>query len=219
MEEFSMKIRRLAWFAILLVFAGLFMAITVATTGRSEEEKEKPKSYMDSYTGAAAENIGSDKCLICHVKDKVVPKSPTSHIAILDSNKDCKYFGFGCEGCHGPGSMHNGDPKGILNPTRMNKDEVNTVCSKCHAEKGSFQEKTWEKSRHFISAGLGCLACHSGHSEYANFLNTAKVTDLCFTCHAQIKEAFEGGKHNGADPKIMTCVMCHNPHDIPNPDK
>jgi predicted CXXCH cytochrome family protein len=208
-----MKTRRLAWVAILSVIS-LLVALNAATVGRSEEQKEKPKSYMDSYTGAKAENIGSDKCLMCH-SDKTALEGSKSHFAALDRNKDSKYFGFGCEGCHGPGSLHNGDPKAILNPSKMDKTEVTNVCSKCHLEKGSFKEETWEKSRHFVKAGLGCLACHSGHSEFASYLKNEKVTDLCFTCHSQIKEDFEAGKHNGADPKVMTCAMCHNPHDIP----
>jgi DmsE family decaheme c-type cytochrome len=211
-----MKVRRLAWFAILSVIAGLFLAIT-ATIGRSEEQKEKPKSYMDSYTGADAEKIGSDKCLMCH-SDKAVSEKSTSHFAALDSKKDSKYKGFGCEGCHGPGSKHNGDVKAILNPNKMDKTEVTNLCSKCHTEKGTFKKETWVKSRHFVTAGLGCIACHSGHSEFPSFLKTEKVVDLCVTCHAQIKDNFEAGKHNYADPKTMTCVMCHNPHDIPNPE-
>jgi predicted CXXCH cytochrome family protein len=168
-------------------------------------------SYMDSYTGADATPIGTTACLRCHAS--VVPEG-NSHISIFEDKEDSPYKGKGCESCHGNGSKHNGDVHGILNPTKMPKDKVTDLCSTCHAEKGKYVKTDWLKGKHYMNAGLGCAACHSGHSTYVSFLIKEKVVDLCFTCHSAIRPAFEGGTHNGAKPDTMTCVMCHNPHSL-----
>jgi predicted CXXCH cytochrome family protein len=171
-----------------------------------------PPTYMSRYLGADAEKIGSDKCIVCH--GNRVPKSETSHFAVLDKKEGSAYKGFGCEACHGPGSKHNGDVKAILNPAKMDKSEVTDFCTKCHAKKGSLDKDPWLKSVHYVDANLTCLTCHSGHSEFDKYLVKEKVVDVCVGCHAAEKTAFDAGTHNGADPKTMNCAMCHNPHNV-----
>jgi predicted CXXCH cytochrome family protein len=77
-----------------------------------------------------------------------------------------------------------------------------------------FDKDAWLVRKHFLDGGLGCLSCHSGHSVNDKFLVKDKIVDVCFACHSAIRDDFEAGEHNGADPATMTCVTCHNPHNV-----
>jgi predicted CXXCH cytochrome family protein len=209
-----MRLQRLSWFVFLATLAGMVIANSIASICRSQDATNTKKTYLDSYTGADAEKIGSEACFTsgCHLKDKLIPKNPASHIAVFDSNKDSSFYGYGCEACHGPGSKHYGDISAIINPAKMDKNEITDLCAKCHPHRGLYDKDAWLTSHHFVKAGIACLACHAGHSEFDKHLVKDKIVDVCFVCHAQLKDDFMAGKHNSADPKTDTCVKCHNPH-------
>jgi predicted CXXCH cytochrome family protein len=204
-----MKMRQLSWLIIIGSAIVLLMPVFLANAVNSEEE-DPGTAYMAQYTGADADQVGTDQCLMCH--GSIFPENSHSHERLLDGNADGPLFGFGCEGCHGPGGNHNGDIHGILNPTKMAKEDVVELCYKCHSETDGVEQENWVTCTHAAAGGLSCLDCHQGHSENAKFLKTDNVVNLCTSCHDSIKAAFESGDHNSADPATMTCVMCHNPH-------
>lgn len=156
--------------------------------------------YMEAYTGAEATMIGTATCLMCHADQK---SEEGDHVAILNDDEN------GCEKCHGPGSKHNGDVKGILNPSMMPQDDVTATCSSCHDDQGKYKETEWVESTHH-EGGLKCTDCHSGHSDNDHFLVKDNVGDLCKTCHEDICALVEAGDHGAPD---TACNMCHNPHN------
>jgi len=167
--------------------------------------------YMDSYTGADAEMTGSAACLLCHSDVYTEEDGPDTHVGIFDADEDCRFYGNGCEACHGPGGNHYGEPEGILNFDLMPEEEITASCTMCHDEVGSFDAEDWEDGRH-RDAGATCVSCHSGHVATDAFLVEEDIVALCSGCHVEVGEAFENDEH-GVPGSGMTCEACHNPHD------
>ncbi len=200
---FSMEIRKVLGIAIaILLAATLSVALDRSTAFAGVSD------YMDNYIGADADKVGSDFCLMCHADSA----SEASHHAIIDGDEDNDNYGFGCEGCHGPGGNHNGVLDGILNPDKMDIEGVTEICTGCHEEMGAFEADAWEGSTHFGS-DISCLKCHGGHSGLDNFLLNEDVLEICGTCHSDLVDAFDEGTHGNVEGMEITgCNTCHNPH-------
>jgi predicted CXXCH cytochrome family protein len=205
--------KRLSWIVTLATLALFFGVLFAANMVRSKEQSgdAKEPTYMEGYIGADATIVGTSVCAKCH-PNRLPAEGTTTHFTILNTMKDSPYKDHECESCHGPGSKHNGNPKGILNPLKMTREDVVDLCSKCHSELRTYKKDAFLESKHFVDGGLGCLNCHSGHSVNADFILKESVPDLCATCHADEYDLFKQGKHNGADPEKMVCSVCHNPH-------
>ena len=156
--------------------------------------------YMDVYTGADADMVGSEVCLACHSD---MADAEGNHLAVLADDEN------GCEGCHGPGSAHNGDAKGILVPSKMPQAECTELCSACHDEEGKYEQAVWEECAHH-EAGMTCTDCHLGHSDNVMFLTEETEIEQCGKCHEDYVEQLEAGEHGNTE---MSCNQCHNPHD------
>lgn len=111
-----------------------------------------------------------------------------------------------CENCHGPGSMHDGDPLRISDSFAQFG-----ACGQCH-----IQEEAWANSGH-NSTGVK----HGSGAYQAYWVTNAK----CVRCHnakgfdTYLEEGEEGladmSSDTGAFPGI-TCAACHNPHSATN---
>ncbi|MFH1676125.1 MAG: cytochrome c3 family protein [bacterium] len=201
-----MPFRSLSWCMLIIGIAAISFLFTNANHGWSAESQDE---YMAGYIGAGAEKVGSDKCVMCH-SDKI-PASLFTHVALIDNNPENADYGFGCEGCHGPGGSHMGNAAGILDPKKMSVDGITDLCSKCHDELGSFERKSWLLSDHYLS-DISCLGCHGGHSDNPKFLSNENKLDLCYSCHADKKAEFNMRAHHPVEESDSGCEMCHNPH-------
>jgi hypothetical protein len=115
-----------------------------------------------------------------------------------------------CEACHGPGAAHfNGDP---TNMGPIGDSLAYGACAQCHAEDPYHVfPQQWEISGHAqegaqafsYPVGEGrdsCVQCHSG----AGFID------------------FANGVPQGqrsTDYQVITCAVCHDPHDVSNPNQ
>jgi len=181
----------------------MFLAVTFFSIAGFSQDS----GYMDSYTGADGDMVGSDSCILCHLDAAV----EGSHLDNFDGDEDSNEYGFGCEACHGPGGDHMGDVDGILRFDEMSNEDVTDRCSMCHDEMGSFELDAWEDGRH-LGAGMSCVVCHSGHSANDSFLHEDGDVAMCSSCHAEVGDQFDAGEH-GVPDSDMTCADCHNPHD------
>ncbi|TLN27260.1 redoxin domain-containing protein, partial [bacterium] len=85
---------------------------------------------------------------------------------------------------------------------------MSTSCQLCHGY------QTEEKFVHGPIPVGGCPACHDFKSKPHRYSLTAEGSDLCFTCHGDVKSKFEKSAVHG--PVAMgLCVVCHNPHSAP----
>jgi len=115
-----------------------------------------------------------------------------------------------CESCHGPGYLH------VFEATR--RDPMNSrgldygVCAQCHAEEPYHVfPQQWELSGHaqknaeafWYPIGedhTACVRCHSG----AGYIDWA---------------AGLPAEEQRVDYQVITCAVCHDPHDASNPNQ
>ncbi|MBI5395198.1 MAG: hypothetical protein HZA91_07890 [Verrucomicrobia bacterium] len=123
-----------------------------------------------------------------------------------------KVVGQGCEGCHGPGSLHaeagGGRGKFIVNPSKDPK-----ACYQCHLDKQAQMNLPYH---HPVREGrMSCSSCHDPHGadiKKGKSLMIARVNDTCAQCHREQTrphvyehEALREG-----------CTICHQVHGSVN---
>lgn len=159
-----------------------------------------------------AKYVGMDDCAVCHEKE-VKNFKLTQHSRLQIPGEGKRVEGQGCEGCHGPGSLHvdagGGKGKFIVNP---GKDP--STCFQCHLEK---QAEFSLPHHHPVKEGrMNCTACHDPHGQDVNKPKSnwlTRVNDTCVQCHREQSrprvyehEALREG-----------CTTCHSPHGSINP--
>ena len=154
------------------------------------------------------------RCLGCH--SVTVPETSLKI--------EPRFFGVGCERCHGPGSAHIEAARRKDRDLRMEKmidwpaTRINEACGNCHrtpAEVGNtgldmtmtnrFQSFGLMQSPCFRKSGgaISCISCHDPHSDATTRARDYEL--VCLTCH-------EGPKHKQCpvNPKEK-CITCHMP--------
>lgn len=192
---------------------------------RTPGHSEKPEYMLGQmYTGAFPR-----QCIGCHAvtlpPDSVVPEE--------------KFFGVGCESCHGPSSLHIAAARTrgardlkIEKLAAVSAEKLNDeVCGKCHLpfsptggkltsdseETHRFQPIGIEKSACFIKGGktLSCMTCHDAHTDVST--DHRKYESVCLSCHASPPAAnpIASVKPVSAKPCPVNakadCVPCHMP--------
>jgi predicted CXXCH cytochrome family protein len=127
--------------------------------------------------------------------------------------------GVRCERCHGPGSLHANNPKGIHMLVELNS----RLCRECHeyvptasleAKNGFIQHSDQygdlSQSKHQI---LDCLICHDPHSGVVQLQLAGQQTTklLCQDCHWQEAQFQNNPAHVS---QHIGCTDCHMPHLI-----
>lgn len=152
-----------------------------------------------------AKYVGMDSCAVCH--EKVVKNFKlTSHARLQIPGE--RVEGQGCEGCHGPGSLHvdagGGKGKFIVNPGKQSE-----ACFQCHIDKHAQFNLP---HHHPVKEGrMTCADCHDVHGEDIHSpkgLFVARVNETCAKCHRE-----------QARPRVFEhealregCTSCHNVH-------
>ena len=189
----------LAVFTIAFVIAISF--ISIVSFG---QEKVQEEGY-----------VGPETCKECHPDLYEGFKKDNPHWRnILDPKvpPDKK----GCESCHGPGGKHaEAEGEGFIFSFK-NKNSVveSDVCLKCHQkQKELFQ---FRRGVHQLSA-LACNDCHQIHeTQVTQNLLKAKETDLCFSCHGDVKAKFYLPNNHRVIQGALKCSDCHTPHGSRN---
>jgi len=130
-----------------------------------------------------------------------------------------------CESCHGPGSAH-------FSNVADNRIEISldvAVCAKCH-DSGTHHvyPNQWEYSGHdatdfdgrgfhgghaigafagYAGGRAGCAPCHSG-AGYIQWNNEGRPVD---------ENGLPAAISSVPDPTVISCAVCHDPHDASNP--
>jgi len=169
---------------------------------------------------SAGSYIGDRACYSCH-KDIKKAYLGDMHGRVFTKNPGSILEERGCEACHGPGSAHKEAAdlfdKGQNIPTDIDfpfrkgpdyADENNRRCLACH-EKGVNMH--WRGSQHEME-GVGCVNCHSIHSEEA-----VDGTRVCVRCHVQKRAQLQRSSHIPIREGNVKCSSCHNPHGSMGP--
>lgn len=160
--------------------------------------------------------VGAETCAGCH--DEVVKKFDKNPHHALDNTKSKwrKWEGRACESCHGPGEKHanSADPKDIQNPSKLKPVQADLICLSCHRNQATHVGRL--QNGH-ARGEVGCTACHDIHATGADssavrLKQTAKVNQLCSSCHVDVWAAFQKPNHHRVPEGAMACTACHNPH-------
>lgn len=188
--------------------------------------------HAQEQTQAAAVHVGWETCAGCH-DDIADGFDLTIHgrLAMFERPGEMA----GCEGCHGPGSLHadSGDPELITTFRTLSGSKSAQVCLDCH-EKGTAME--WMGSTHAIN-DVACTDCHGIHvsrqivvdtvptdTVAAFFRSTLEHPDapqpksllkdvealVCFDCHQDQMAQFSYSSHHPVREGHMTCSDCHS---------
>lgn len=156
-----------------------------------------------------ANYVSQETCAECHA-DQATAYQRTTHGRLADF----ELLGAqgGCQGCHGPGSLHvdgGGDSGKIFNPAKLSADESAALCAKCHSD-GKLMD--WTHSEHAL-ADVGCSDCHAMHGETTVAGNLKKADpELCYSCHQEQMAKANFPSHHPVKEGKMVCSDCHNPH-------
>jgi DmsE family decaheme c-type cytochrome len=170
-----------------------------------------PSSGQEGAKGERNEYIGSEACKECHPDLYEGFKKDNPHWrSILDPKvpPDKK----GCESCHGAGERHaESEGKGFIfsfkDKTARDRSEP---CFKCHQKEKEFFQ--FNRGVHKLSA-VGCNDCHQIHgTRVVKNLLKEKESDLCFSCHADVKSKFYLPTRHRVLEGALKCSDCHTPH-------
>ncbi len=153
--------------------------------------------------------VGSDACADCHEGYGSEGKEVHMRIASFEA------YGYqhGCEGCHGPASMHiegEGDTAKILRfgADGLDANEINGVCTTCHQSGGQMH---WGASEHAAN-DVTCTACHQVHGNNRADLLVRDEVNLCVSCHQSQRAKMHYASHHPIKEGKMSCSSCHAPH-------
>jgi DmsE family decaheme c-type cytochrome len=156
--------------------------------------------------------VGSEACKTCH-SDVWFNFYKNPHYKSIASGS-LPPERTGCEGCHGPAKAHVEAHGGKTTIPRafslMKPAKILDACLACHAR--DFSRANIRRSSH-TGADVVCSNCHSIHkSATPKFLLARKQTDLCYSCHAEVRAQFEMPVKHRVNEGFMQCSDCHNPH-------
>jgi predicted CXXCH cytochrome family protein len=152
--------------------------------------------------------VGTKECSQCH-EDHTSHFDDATHAKLALS--DSKVGLTGCEGCHGPGSLHvkaGGGRGNIINPRKSPE-----TCFACHADKRA--QFSLANSHQVLNGRMSCADCHEVHKGNAvagSGLDLEGQNAACVKCHTEQKGPFvfeHAAMKEG-------CVSCHNPHGTIN---
>ena len=123
--------------------------------------------------------------------------------------------GIRCEACHGPGSQHATNPRGV----RLLVERDPELCGKCHIRgavesvnaKDGFIEhhEQYEEMYQSKHITLGCVLCHNPHLGVVQLRQAGEATTrtTCENCHFKEAQFQDSAVH----PNVATCIDCHMP--------
>lgn len=128
--------------------------------------------------------------------------------------------GIKCEACHGPGSLHVQNPRGV----RLVVDRNPELCGQCHIRgavesvnaKAGFIEHHEQYEELFQSKHitLDCVLCHDPHQGVVQLRQAGEPTTRtqCENCHFKQAQFQDSAVH----PMAAECVDCHMPRITKN---
>jgi len=162
--------------------------------------------------------VGSEVCKTCH-PNVWLNFYKNAHYKTIASGKQIPAQ-TGCEGCHGPGGNHvaaKGGKATIKSFSALTPTEALDTCIGCHSR--DISKSNIRRSAH-TEADVVCTNCHSIHQPATpKFLLTKNQTELCYSCHASVRAAFEMPSKHRVNEGVVKCSDCHNPHGssaVPN---
>ena len=154
-------------------------------------------------------------CLYCHV-GRSQPLAGTSH------RMEIQEQWISCERCHGPGSLHvdrheekaksqaataDGIDRTIVNPVHLGRDLSVDVCAQCHLRStASISVRGRDLSQYRPGLPIDAF-----RTDYRLDVPASQMTVVGHVEQLRLSRCFQASE--------MTCVTCHNPHDMPRGER
>ncbi len=173
------------------------------------------QQFESSVVGQTHTRAETKRCIGCHavtVPEALIPER--------------KFFGVGCESCHGAGGAHvsamqkrdmSGGLKLIAFSSAGGK-VINEACGRCHRSPGEvarMDDKAKQSTSRFQPYGLSlskcftqsqdklsCVTCHNPHEDAST--DQRRYEKTCLSCHSAPKKVCP------VNP-TQKCVSCHMP--------
>jgi hypothetical protein len=181
------------------------------------------QSVSEGVLGMKYDEAIARHCLSCHAT-----ALPANSI-----KPDPRFFGVGCESCHGPGKEHVEAARRGERDLRMQKlasvsaTKLNELCGRCHRKAEDLNPEQMEFTQRFTAYGLmksrcfresgGSISCSTCHDPHMNASTDHKHYEaVCLSCHAP---ASSFGPSNSArkpcpvNPRTG-CIECHMPNRV-----
>lgn len=222
-------------FILAIGISALFLGIAVAEEQGGEAQQAKKlfaRATPDDYMGSAA-------CADCH-SEKAAAFAGSPHAQFV-SDPHLPKDKQGCEGCHGPGAIHQAEENAeVLAYAKMSAKESAAACLRCHGQ--TLSQSHWKSSSHARS-DMSCVSCHQIHPDSATTFEpgavrkgnaqdpakpvfTARVLEkgllkadeatLCGQCHSPQLAEFRLSSHHPLPEGRVVCSDCHNAHPSKN---
>lgn len=180
------------------LFLVLLATLSCATLQGKGAKMLDPASFIEG-----ASYVGDESCKGCH----------EAHFKNSDFHSRVKAFEvssgrLGCEGCHGPGSLHAGGQTEKIISFKDGKVNYSKSCLACHQSKNTI---SFESTVHY-NEGVDCISCHKMHGKTEKKLLKEKEVVLCSSCHSDVKSKFYYTSHHPIKEGNFTCSTCHEVH-------
>ncbi|HMS55821.1 MAG TPA: cytochrome c3 family protein [Fimbriimonadaceae bacterium] len=217
------------------LFLGLGIAMLSFGYAGTVQSKE-PSQAQKLFARATPDDYMSETgCAECH--SEISANFPASPHAALTSDPSLPIDKKGCQGCHGPGHIHQAEENAeVISFTKMSPKESSAACLRCHEK--TLSEFHWKRTEH-ARADLSCVSCHQIHTDTDKALGhgvkkmdprsaafVAKVeakamlkadeATLCGSCHPASIAEFRGANHHPVPEGRVVCSDCHSAHPSKN---
>lgn len=220
--------------ALILATGLALLTYGFTTSGQQASHKQ---SQADKLFARAKEEdfFGDAACGACHEKASLGFQNSAHAAFVADSKLPANKRG--CEGCHGPGGIHQAEENAeVISFRSMSPKESSAACLRCHGE--TLNPTHWKRNEH-AKADLSCVSCHQIHTNSdpgfeTHKLNKGKAADprrtlfkaavnpkamlkadeatLCGQCHQPEVAEFRLANHHPVPEGAMVCSDCHSAH-------
>ena len=164
---------------------------------------------------ADATYVGSEDCVMCHeeIGEFYIhsPHAPERGLSVPGRPEV-----FGCEACHGPGSLHvdEGGDGWIMNVDALDAlDDLSraNMCTQCHIS----MDLHYADSPH-AGTEVSCADCHTDQVHFAGKARPAAEyrnrAEFCLQCHTAVSAAFRLPFRHRVLEGDLSCSDCHDHH-------
>lgn len=216
-------------------YQALFLGLGIAmlSFGFAGSSQSKATSQAEKLFARATpeDYMNEEGCAECH--GGIAKNFPASPHAAMVSDSTLPLDKKGCQGCHGPGNIHQAEENAeVISFTKMSAKESSAACLRCHEK--TMSPTHWKRTEH-AQADLSCVSCHQIHTDTDKALGhavnkkdprkpffvarldpkamlKADEATLCGSCHPGSIAEFRGANHHPVPEGRVVCSDCHNAH-------
>ncbi len=214
-----------------IIFAVGVALLMYGFTSADQNSKNESQAQKLFSRAKPDDFMGDQGCAECH-PSTTTNFAKSGHASMM-ADPHLPLDKRGCEGCHGPGHIHQAEQNPeVISFTKMTPKESSAACLRCHND--LMNGAHWNITAH-AKANVACVSCHQIHpKEDAGVIGSgsqglvlkqiypaAKVTGkllkadeatLCSSCHKSEVAQFRQSSHHPVPEGRLVCSDCHSIH-------